>query len=626
VFIATKESNIRSIKDFKGKRIMTAPEADISVALYAMMNRQGMHTSDLIYLKDPFDVNDLINKKTDLMSAYETNELYVLKEKGVDVTIFDPKKYGFDFYNDILFTSYDEAQYHTTRTTEFTNASLRGWEYAFDHIDETVDLIIRKYNTQHKSREALLFEAKALKAIAYSGNNKNLGEIDWGKIQRIYDLYNVSGLLKKQYDVKSMQFADYRTLKNYAKPIDSTPVWIMVGLFLFIIVIIILRQRRLQASNISLEADAVNKSQQLEESQNLLEKIFYSTRESMGIVDKDTRFVFANRAYLDMIGYDKIELYQKKCLELTLEEDIAITMEALKTVAETGYVDGVEKRCRKSDGTIIEARLSIDKIDDTDHYLIIAEDITQENIHKYERKQQEIQMLYQSRLAQMGEMISMIAHQWRQPLGAIAATSINIKFKVELEAFDLDNQEGRTQLSHFLLEKLTNIENYVENLTTTIDDFRNFYKPDKKSVLISLKEVAHKALRIIRNSIEMDNISIIEEYGDDMQLEMYDNEVMQVILNILKNAHDNFKEKNIINPQIKITVTPGVLYICDNGGGIPDEILDKIFDPYFSTKDEKNGTGLGLYMSKIIIEEHHNGKLRAKNQDGGTSFQINFKK
>lgn len=142
----------------------------------------------------------------------------------------------------------------------------------------------------------------------------------------------------------------------------------------------------------------------------------------------------------------------------------------------------------------------------------------------------------------------------------------------------------------------------------------------------SFKEVVHKALKIIRSSIDVDNITIIEEYKDEKLLAMYDNEMMQVILNILKNAQDNFKEKNILNPEIQITSSANNLFICDNGGGIPDEILVKIFDPYFSTKSEKNGTGLGLYMSKTIIEEHHNGSLSVKNQNNGVSFKIKLEK
>ena len=100
--------------------------------------------------------------------------------------------------------------------------------------------------------------------------------------------------------------------------------------------------------------------------------------------------------------------------------------------------------------------------------------------------------------------------------------------------------------------------------------------------------------------------------------------MIQVVLNILKNAEDNFLEKDIKEPYIKISTNDKVLSICDNGGGIPDDNMNKIFDPYFSTKDEKNGTGLGLYMSKTIIEEHHNAKLEVENTDDGVCFTIKF--
>ena len=125
----------------------------------------------------------------------------------------------------------------------------------------------------------------------------------------------------------------------------------------------------------------------------------------------------------------------------------------------------------------------------------------------------------------------------------------------------------------------------------------------------------------------MDNIELIEDYNSDKIIEIFDSELMQVFLNILKNAQDNFKEKtNVKNYKIKIKTTDtkkGILIeITDNGGGIPDYILVKIFDPYFSTKDEKEGTGLGLYMSKTIVEEHHRGKFYAKNINDGVCFFI----
>jgi len=224
-----------------------------------------------------------------------------------------------------------------------------------------------------------------------------------------------------------------------------------------------------------------------------------------------------------------------------------------------------------------------------------------------ERKLQE-----QSHLAQMGEMISMIAHQWRQPISTIAMGANNILVDIELDSIDKNS----------LTDRANDIVAKTVDLSKTIDDFRNFYKTNKQSVIKKLKDVIEKSLNIIKPSLVNHSINIIEEYNSDEEIELYDREVMQVILNILKNAQDNIKEKNIKKPYIKITTKDRTIYICDNSGGIPEDIIEKIFDPYFSTKDEKNGTGLGLYMSKTIIEKHHNGKISAQNTEDGVCFTI----
>ena len=231
-------------------------------------------------------------------------------------------------------------------------------------------------------------------------------------------------------------------------------------------------------------------------------------------------------------------------------------------------------------------------------------------------------MLQQSRLAQMGEMISMIAHQWRQPLTAISTTSINLQMRLDLEVFDLESKEGIKKANNYLMQELQSIDFYVNNLTNTIDSFRNFYKQDKESVRVKAESIILETLRIIKPSLLNDNIEIIEEYDSNIEIDFFDGEMMQVILNILTNSQDSFKEKQIKYPYIRITTKHRTISICDNAGGIAEEILGKIFDPYFSTKKKKDGTGLGLYMSKIIVEEHHNGKLSAKNKNNGACFTI----
>ncbi|QOY53460.1 HAMP domain-containing histidine kinase [Candidatus Sulfurimonas baltica] len=247
--------------------------------------------------------------------------------------------------------------------------------------------------------------------------------------------------------------------------------------------------------------------------------------------------------------------------------------------------------------------------------MLVLKDVTQENQYKREKLEQERKFIEQTRMAQMGEMISMIAHQWRQPLSSISATSMNMMIKIQLGEYNLETKEGRDECENSFVGQLEKIEIYTQNLTTTINDFRNFYKPNKLPVLTSLKSVVEKSLKIIEGSLHNDNINIIYDYNFNEKIELYDSELMQVVLNIFKNAQDNFKEKGIEKPLIKITTKERSLIICDNGGGIPEEIMKNIFDPYFSTKDEKNGTGLGLYMSKTIVEDHHKGSLHVDNQE-----------
>ncbi len=231
-------------------------------------------------------------------------------------------------------------------------------------------------------------------------------------------------------------------------------------------------------------------------------------------------------------------------------------------------------------------------------------------------REKDKQLMQQSRLAQMGEMISMIAHQWRQPLTAISSTSTGLELKAKLGKLDTETIIKQTQ----------NISKYSQHLSSTINDFRDFYKPNKEVASVTLEKVFKKSFNLIKASLSNEGIEMIYDFGTNEEVQVHDNEIIQVILNILKNAQDNFKEKETKNPKIMITTTDKSMSICDNGGGVSPDILEKIFDPYFSTKDEKNGTGLGLYMSKIIVEEHHDAKLHVENKDDGVCLTIEFKK
>jgi len=205
-------------------------------------------------------------------------------------------------------------------------------------------------------------------------------------------------------------------------------------------------------------------------------------------------------------------------------------------------------------------------LEETNHTL---EDRVKEEIDKNRAKDQKL--FQQSRLAQMGEMLSMIAHQWRQPLSSISATVSNLEMKIEMDKYDLQTKEGADACKTFLGTKLHNINNYVQTLSSTIDDFRNFYNPHKEKKLTNINEPIIKALDIIKLSIITQGIEVVESYESKHTLSLAEGELMQVFLNILKNAQDNFKEKKSTSALISIStcdIDKGVqVEIADNGGG-----------------------------------------------------------
>jgi len=221
-------------------------------------------------------------------------------------------------------------------------------------------------------------------------------------------------------------------------------------------------------------------------------------------------------------------------------------------------------------------------------------------------------MVQQSRLAQMGEMISMIAHQWRQPLSAISAASGSIQIKAKREK--LTNNKA--------LELSEKISQYAQHLSITIDDFRNFFKENKTKEKSTLEELVTSTLNIVNLSLKSKNITLTTQFDAPQNIETYVNEFKQVLLNIIKNAEDVLIERKVEHPKITIKTSKNKLTISDNAGGVDEKNIHKIFEPYFSTKTKKDGTGLGLYMSKTIIEEHCGGKLSVTNSEVGAEFKI----
>lgn len=237
-----------------------------------------------------------------------------------------------------------------------------------------------------------------------------------------------------------------------------------------------------------------------------------------------------------------------------------------------------------------------------------------DSLHEIRQKDQ--LLIEQSRRAAMGEMINNIAHQWRQPLNNLGLIVQNIKFSFGM---------GQLSPEEMTVESARAMDTILF-MSRTIDDFRNFFRHDKQKSIISVGDMLRRTLALISDSLGYNNISLDMELHETETAYAYPNEYSQVLLNILNNAKDVLIDRKVPFPCIRIRAFGeegrSVVTIGDNGGGIDEEILPRIFDPYFSTKEVGKGTGIGLYMSKVIIEQNMGGILTARNCDGGAEFRI----
>ena len=232
-------------------------------------------------------------------------------------------------------------------------------------------------------------------------------------------------------------------------------------------------------------------------------------------------------------------------------------------------------------------------------------------VHQEKEEQKEL-MVHQSKLASMGEMIGNIAHQWRQPLTHLGYTFMNIK----------EAQKHGELTAKYLDGKIDEANTQLAFMSETIDDFKDFYAPKKEKEDFSLAKASEETLEIMKNVFKHNDIEIELLIIEDSTIHNYKNEYKQVLLNLLSNAKDVLVERVIDSPKISITVNANSVCVSDNAGGIQKEILSRIYEPYFTTKE--GNSGIGLYMSKMIVERNMKGKLNAKNTNIGAEFTLNF--
>ena len=422
--------------------------------------------------------------------------------------------------------------------------------------------------------------------------------------EKLVQIFNK--LIENMDETKKYEIFNKWINVKYEKGVDYSLIWKIVFAFIFILIVLSYRQKELLSHNKKVEEqkealaqkneDLLKTEKKLKRTLENFETLLDSTMDSIFVLEKEV-CIDVNLNAIKLLSYEnKDEIIGKTISELIIKEhnDILNNSEPRE-----------EKLIDKNGFEI----LSLIKVRRTDFEGKTVSIISAIDLREIKHK--EMLFLKQSKMAAMGEMIGNIAHQWRQPLSVISAVSTGMKLKFLVG--NINPEEAS--------KSLDNMNESAQYLSQTIDDFRNFYKTDKEKNYISTKSIVNKNINLLESSLKGHSIKlIVNNKCEDKELFTYQNELIQSTVNILNNAKDalvlceNIDEK-IIFIDIEEIERYVTFTIKDNAGGIKEEIIDKVFEPYFTTKHKSNGTGIGLYMSHQIIENHINGKIELENSE-----------
>jgi len=623
--IDTKCEGVNSYK--KAIKMVQENRADIVLSTSITEDKVGTALFSVPYISFP-------------MAIATTND----KRYISDITVLDGKKVAlrnsYDSYT-FLKTKYPKIDFiEYADTIQALKALSRGEIFAVIDILPSLSQVIADYS---------------FKDIKISGTTEFNFDI---RIMLRKDYDELLPILNK--GIISISKDEAQAIKNrwfsvrVEKVVELAYLWETVTVIMFFIFILFYRQyilnkhnKKLKQANDEVEKKSFElekKTKELVKQKILFEKIYYESTDGIILLKaNDMTIIDCNQSAYRMLEYEtKTEFIIEDIFNFfpknqpdTLNSKSRFKQMVLIAVKSGSNLFEWVHKTRKGNNIWIEVVITAISINDENILHIVwrnidnrkkieqklndlthtLEDRVQNEIKKNEEKTK--QLMQQSRLAQMGEMISMIAHQWRQPLTAISATANNMLIR-----FMIDEDVKKEDIE----KELTLVSNYSQHLSSTIDDFRNFFKTDKRKVETTIESIIENSLSILSNSLISNDIFIKKDYRCNKTLVLNATEINQVVLNLLKNAEDALLENIISTPLIEIKTYVNnenvYIFISDNAKGIPEDIIDKIFDPYFSTKSEKDGTGLGLYMSKIIINDHCQGDLSVQSGPNGTTFKI----
>ncbi|GAV20812.1 two-component system, sporulation sensor kinase C [Mariprofundus micogutta] len=603
--------------DLRNKRVMVQG-GYVTAATLAVLKKFGINESDYVRLPSSFDIQDLVNGNTDAFSAYSTNEPYLMKQMGIPFTMFKPHDYGIDFYGDALITSENEVNQHPERAAAFRRASLKGWTYALDHIDESVEVIQQKYNSQHKSTEHLLFEARAIRDLVFP----DIVPVGESNRQRWKHLAGVFNGLGYQVDDINWDAFIYQAEPDVASALWIYRYWIAVALLCTLVLL-------LYVYTVQLRSGIRKRTAALEQVGSEYKDILDSMQDAYYRADMDGKIVWVSLACERQLGFGRSELIGVPLHSLYYDE---IGREAfLEALEESGgSLQHYELCLKHKDGSRVWVEVNSQYCHDKDgRKMGIEGNVRNINERKLaERESQELtgQLQQAQKMESIGVLAGGIAHDFNNLL-------VGMMGNAELAMLDAPEQGETRYYLQQIFKASRKGADLVRQMLAYSGQGRFAMGEQNLNEMIQdvsdlLETVIGKHARLHQQLME----TLPYVYGDKNQL-------TQLIMNLMTNASEALSGK-----PGDITLRTGVrslssqdfaaMYMAtdlqagdfvyieveDNGCGMDAQTQERIFDPFFTTKE--TGSGLGL-AALLGIVRSHNGTLTLNSELGrGSCFTV----
>ena len=613
IILTRKDSNIIHPQDLIGKRLMLLPE-NKDADILAILQKEGVPLNQIHRLDQTYNIDDLINGRTDAVSAYVTNEPWYLKQKGIEPGIIWPQTYGVDFYSDCLFTTDMEIENHPERVKQFLKASLEGWDYAMAHPEEIINIMIANYAV-NKSRDHLLFEARAMKDLIFP-TLIEMGHMNEGRWRHIADTFALLGEIQKNFNLKGFLYDP--DPKPDIQRLRFMIFSLILGIIAASLLIIYIVKINLKMSKEV--AERKKTEQTLRDSETRLRTIFETSRAGIILVESNGVISFANQGLADMFGYPLNKIIGFKYPKLVHPDQRNIGDNTMQQLI-AGHIDYValERHYIRMDGTDFWGFLTGRRHEDADGNLIsligIIADIT-------ERKQLEYDLRQAQKMESIGTLTGGVAHDFNNLLTAIIGNT-------DIVLDDLSKSDPNFETIDSIRSAALRAADIVKQL---LDFSRKTDLSLKPVDIVSLIMHEIKFLRslipatiVIKKELPEHNIFVL---ADPIQIK-------QVLLNICTNASHAMEStggtlsivvsQNHLQANIAKKIPIGnyvQIEISDNGPGIDPKFIHRVFEPYFTTKPAGKGSGMGLAVVHGIVNTH-GGKIDVQNQPGnGTKFTI----